>query len=122
MLRIVSGIEKKAFDRGGLVWPLRSNAKDDGTASKRKTLIEAAPFGRLDQMLRTTVQGRVSGGFAPQLKTDSPGFSKTKPNERKKNENKIIIKQKNCFHRPTFVGLHSEYTDRMRKSEMEPHQ
>ena len=32
---------------------------------RKKHLIEAAPFGRLDQMLRTTVQGRVWGRFAP---------------------------------------------------------
>ena len=28
VLRIVSGAEKKAFDRGGPIWPPRSNAKD----------------------------------------------------------------------------------------------
>ena len=27
--RVVSGAEKKAFDRGGPVWPPRSNAADD---------------------------------------------------------------------------------------------
>ena len=27
--RVVSGTEKKTFDRGGQVWPLQSNAKDD---------------------------------------------------------------------------------------------
>ena len=27
--RVVSGAEKKAFDRGGPVWPPRSNAIDD---------------------------------------------------------------------------------------------
>ena len=41
--RVVSGAEKKAFDRGGPVWPPRSNAVDD----------------RL---------GRVWGGFAPPAK------------------------------------------------------
>ena len=27
--RVVSGAETKAFDRGGAVWPPRTNAKDD---------------------------------------------------------------------------------------------
>ena len=48
---------RKAFDRGVPVWPPRSNAKDDRTAPKKKHLIEAALFGRLDQKLRTIVQG-----------------------------------------------------------------
>ena len=36
---------------------------------KTKHLIEAAPFGRLDQMLRTTIRG-VWAGFAPPAKTE----------------------------------------------------
>ena len=38
----------------------RSSAVHDvsSAAPKKKHLIEAAPFGRLDQMLKTTVQGR----------------------------------------------------------------
>ena len=40
---------------------------------KKKHLIKAAPFGRLDQMLRTTVQGGSLGWLCPPpLKTDSP--------------------------------------------------
>ena len=45
--------KKKVFDRGGLVWPPRSNAKVNLSGEKSR------------------------GGFAPQLKTDSPGFLKT---------------------------------------------
>ena len=47
--------KKKAFDRGGPVWPPRSNAKDDRLG------------GVWDGMV-----------LPPQLKTDSPGFLKTK--------------------------------------------
>ena len=35
---------------------------------KKKHLIEAAPFGRLDQMLRMAVQGRVLGGLCRPIK------------------------------------------------------
>ena len=49
-----SAPNKRTFDPGGPVWSLRSNAKDDRTARKQKHLIEAALFGHLDQMLRTT--------------------------------------------------------------------
>ena len=45
--------KKKAFDEGGPVWPPGSNAKDGRTSPSKKHLIEAVPFGRLDQMLRT---------------------------------------------------------------------
>ena len=54
---VISGAETKAPDPGGIVWPPRSNSQDNRTALKKKHLIEVAPFGRLDQMLRTTVQG-----------------------------------------------------------------
>ena len=40
---VVSGTKKKAFDRGGLVWPPRSNAKDDRTAPKKKTFDRGGP-------------------------------------------------------------------------------
>ena len=35
------------------------------SGAEKKHLIEAAQFGRLDQMLRTTVQGWVRGGLWP---------------------------------------------------------
>ena len=72
--RVISSAEKRSSDRGGPVWPSRSNAKDDRAGPKKKHLIEAAPFGRLDQMLRTTVWGEVWGSFAPPAKTEN--FSK----------------------------------------------
>ena len=72
---------KKAFDQGGPVWPPRSNAMHSRSGggfdppakyrgisrlgggapqprNEKNTLIEAAPFGHLDQMLRTTEQRR----------------------------------------------------------------
>ena len=64
--------KKKVFNRGGPVWPPGSNAKDDRTAPKKIAFDEAASFcfGRLDQMLRTIVQGGGGsrGGFAPPAK------------------------------------------------------
>ena len=56
--RVVGGTGKKAFDRGGLFWPPGSIAKDDRTAPKKKHLIEAAPFGRFDQMPSTPERRR----------------------------------------------------------------
>ena len=58
--RVVSGAEKKAFDRGGPVWPPRSNAADD----------------RL---------GGVWEGFAPQLKIGGVGVSAPQQKKRKSN-------------------------------------
>ena len=46
----------------------RSLAARVSSAAPKKHLIEAAPFGRLDQMLRTIVSGGVWGGFAPPAK------------------------------------------------------
>ena len=65
--------KKKAFERGGPGWPPRSNAKHGRTAPKKKNLIKAAPFGRLDQMLWTAVQGEAWGGFAHPAETNSLG-------------------------------------------------
>ena len=48
-----------------------SAARVSSAVAKKKHLIEVAPFGRLDQMLRTTVKGEAGGakggwgGFAP---------------------------------------------------------
>ena len=62
-----------------------SNAKDDRTAPKQKHLIEAAPFGRREQMRRTTVPGgQGSGGFAP------PAKHATKPTKNSANIKKYI--------------------------------
>ena len=63
---------KKAFDRGGPVWPPRPNAKDDRTApQKKRHLIEAAPFGRLrgsGGALPPPAKTKGTGGSAPQQK------------------------------------------------------
>ena len=61
---VVSGAEKKAFDRGGLVWPPRSNAKYD----------------------RLGVG--VWGGFAPPAKNRGV-WGAAPPSQNRKNEKKI---------------------------------
>ena len=49
-------------------------------ADKKKHLIEAAPVGRLDQMLRTIIQGGVWGGFGPPAKNRGVwGAARPKP-------------------------------------------
>ena len=52
-------------------------------AEKKKHLIEAAPFGRLNQMagliLRTTVQGRSGGLSPPSQKSGGLGGSAPQP-------------------------------------------
>ena len=70
VLRIVSGAEKKAFDRGGLVWPPRSNAKD----------------GRSGRALPPQPKTRGSGGQRPLAKN----FEKSYENNSKKFGNKSI--------------------------------
>ena len=50
---------------------------------KKMHLIDAVPFGRIDQMLRTTDQGRVWGGFAPHLKMGGPGGTPPSSQNRK---------------------------------------
>ena len=45
-----------------------SDAKDDQIALEQKHLIQAAPFGHLDHMLRTAVQG-VFWGHSPATPT-----------------------------------------------------
>ena len=36
--RVVNGAEKKSFDRGGPVWPLQSNAKNDRMTLQQKSI------------------------------------------------------------------------------------
>ena len=60
-------------------------ADDDGgarvvsSAEKKKHLIEAAPFGHLDQMLITIVYGGVWGGFAPLSRNLGSGGQRPPP-------------------------------------------
>ena len=66
-----------------------SAAPVSSAAPKKKHLIEAAPFGRLDQMLRTTVQGgwvwggKVLGCSGPQPKTEGSGGQRP-PSQKQK--------------------------------------
>ena len=41
--RVVSGAEKKSFDRGGPVWTPRFKTKDDRTEPKKKTFDRGGP-------------------------------------------------------------------------------
>ena len=41
--RVVSGAEKKAFDRGGPVWPPRSNAADDRLGGDPSSCVGSPP-------------------------------------------------------------------------------
>ena len=50
-----------------------SAAPVSSAAPKKKHLIEAAPFGRLDQMLSTVVQGRGVRGLCPLAKNRGSG-------------------------------------------------
>ena len=53
---------------------------------KKKRLIEAAPFGRLDQMLRTAVQGYGLGGLCPPSQKPG-GLSQNRKNMSRKKHN-----------------------------------
>ena len=67
------------------------NAKDDRMAPKKKHLIEAAPFGCLDQMLSTIVWGRVWGGFVPPAKNHGVWGQHPPAKFFRKNEKKSIF-------------------------------
>ena len=76
--------------------------------AKKKHLIEAAPFGCLDQMLRMAVQGRVlgglcppsqklggSGGHRPPAKIEKIAFFSTKSRKIEKKINFLSLSMKN---------------------------
>ena len=77
--RVVSGAEKKAFDRGGPVWPPRSNAADD------------------------RLGGGVWGGFAPPAKNRgvwgaAPPSQKRKNSSLRTQEISRVLKLRNALY------------------------
>ena len=64
-VRILSCCDRPADGRWTVVADGRQRRPCRQRRRKKKHLIEAAPFGRLDQMLSTAVQGGLWEGFAP---------------------------------------------------------
>ena len=71
-----------------------SGARVVSSAEKRH-LIEAAPFGRLDQMLRTTVQGGRSGeALPPQPKNERSGGQRPPTKTERLNYQQTVFLEK----------------------------
>ena len=83
--------KKKAFERGGPIWPPLSNAKDDRTAPKKKAFDRGGPVwpprsNAADDRLRGSGEALLPqpkteglGGAAPQPK---PFFENEKPKKQ----------------------------------------
>ena len=80
--RVVSGAEKKAFDRGGPVWPPRSNAADDRLG------------GALGGLCPPSQKPGVLGGSAAQPKF----FEKNEKSKKRKTRNLLNMQSVSKRH------------------------
>ena len=80
-----SGIVRALDLRGSFGSRSGGRSADRQWHRRKRHLIEAAPFGRLNQMQRRSFKGRVLGGFAPPAKSREVwGAAPPSPNRRKK--------------------------------------
>ena len=70
----VSGDKKKAFDRGGLFWPPRANAKEVEQCREKKTFDRGGPvWPPRSNAADDRLGGGLGGALPPQPKTGGSG-------------------------------------------------